>query len=143
MEAEGYHIWIDTVQIKGGDDWFKAIIEGIEKATFFISIASKNAKESRWVQREFLYAEQKNKIILPIKIDESDIPVYMLDRHVLIADKNFDTALAQLTELISKQVEGILQEEALSDTRQFELDYLDKLTLQYNILQKYMYRFRA
>src|SRR5437016_14662682 len=67
-----YIVWLDTSSIPGGDIWLETIVQGIDNSFAVISIVSKDASESKWMRREYLYADERGKEILPVIIDGSD-----------------------------------------------------------------------
>lgn len=45
-------VWVDLFDLDGGDELVPVISRAIQKAKWFILVATKNALESRWVQHE-------------------------------------------------------------------------------------------
>src|SRR2546429_2092022 len=96
LERCGYVVWLDTSSIPGGDIWLEAITQGINEAFAMISIVSKSANESKWICREYLYADEQGKEILPIIIDDSDFPFYMIDRHAIRYSDDFNRSFLSI-----------------------------------------------
>src|SRR5262249_50721898 len=61
LNAAGHACWIDTSSIKGGDEWVRTIAEGIINSYALVVIVTLKAMRSKWVQKEFLWAQQKKK----------------------------------------------------------------------------------
>ncbi|MEO1166415.1 MAG: protein kinase, partial [Chloroflexota bacterium] len=100
LRSAGHTVWLDKSDIRGGEEWIKSITSGIANAYAFISIMSDSAQESRWVQREFLQAEEDGKPIFPVTASETNIPIYMKERHVLALYEDYEGNLETLlTEL--------------------------------------------
>lgn len=79
LQGSGHEIWYDQQEIQLGDSIKKKIIEGIQSSSTFIIILSNASKKSNWVRYELNSALLSSAInkgikILPIKIDESDVP---------------------------------------------------------------------
>jgi len=70
LNAAGHACWIDTSEIKGGDEWIMTIAEGINNSYAFVPIVTRKALESRWVQDEIIWARQKNKLIIPAIVED-------------------------------------------------------------------------
>ena len=70
LRAAGHACWIDTTALKGGDEWIQTIAEGILNSYALIVIVTRRALESRWVQDEILWARQKNKLIIPLILED-------------------------------------------------------------------------
>ncbi len=69
LRAAGHACWIDTTAIKGGDEWIVTIAEGIINSYAFVVLVTLQALQSRWVQDEILWARQKNKLIIPLLLE--------------------------------------------------------------------------
>jgi hypothetical protein len=65
LENEGFEVWIDD-RIDFGDEWPMIIQEKLDACDAFILVASENAYESKWVQKELTRAQRINKPIFPI-----------------------------------------------------------------------------
>ena len=79
LEGLGLDIWYDHQELQLGDSIKNKITEGIQSSSIFIVILSKVSKSSAWVRYELNSALLSNAInkgikILPIKIDDSEIP---------------------------------------------------------------------
>lgn len=59
--------WIDRSGIESGDNFVDRIIQAINESSIFILLLSSNT--SIWSEREFTFARQKNKRIIPIVLD--------------------------------------------------------------------------
>lgn len=66
LEREGFEIWMDESNIPASSHWSKEIEDGIEQCAAFIVIMSPGAEASTWVEREILFAENKDKPIVPL-----------------------------------------------------------------------------
>lgn len=131
LESEGYQVWGDESEIKGGQDWSSAIEQGITKSDLVVSVISENAKESSWVRQEIAYALQQKKPVIPIKTDSSVPPIMLINYQYISAESNLDMGIKQLIAILPKQIEALTEREVLSVSRQLELDYLDRLLQQY------------
>lgn len=67
------NIWYDD-SLRGGDNYFGAIADQIMLSNFFVFIVSDNSVTSNWCLRELEYAVSKEKIIVPIWLDDISIP---------------------------------------------------------------------
>jgi WD40 repeat protein len=102
LERCGYGVWLDISSIPGGDIWVEQITQGINASFAMISILSKSANESKWIRREYLYADEQGKDILPILIDDSDFPFYMMDRHAVKYSGDFNMCFLSIREQIDR-----------------------------------------
>lgn len=63
--------WFDTEDIKNSDAFAERIETNMEKSRMLLFISSKNSNASKWTRREISLANDNNKKILPLKIDDS------------------------------------------------------------------------
>src|SRR5260370_20619838 len=120
LERCGYIVWLDTTSIPGGDIWLEKISQAIDEAFAMISIVSKDANESKWMRREYLYADEQGKDILPVIIDGSNCPFYMMDRQAVIHSGDFNTCFVSIKETMdrwaSSSAQAGVSQKALSST---------------------------
>jgi hypothetical protein len=102
-----HEVLIDQVNIKQGDNIAEKIDKGIEQAEIIILLISKYALSSELVQREFSAIAfrqiSKNKqIVIPLKLDNSEVPSYLSDNLYLDFTKGLTTAINELLNTIAK-----------------------------------------
>lgn len=96
LQGGGHAVWIDKMNIKGGAEWVRSIADGISNSYAFVSVLSPDANTSRWVQREYLYADNLGKPIFPVMARPSEVPFQMIDRQVLSLIEDYALGLEQL-----------------------------------------------
>jgi hypothetical protein len=79
LKAAGFSIWYDLSGLDGGTTWGSEIQSAIEKSRFFLVVLSPNSIVSKWVQREFLFAEDCRLKIIPLQYLPCRMPMWMLD----------------------------------------------------------------
>ena len=144
LEAAGHHVWQDVSAIKSGSAWIASIQDGIERAYAVVTVVSHQSQESEWVTIEYLHAARREKQIVPIKIDNCEIPMMMLARNVVHGHPDLDKGLSKLlTELPpptpqpdgDTTSEGDMSEPETVNRRQLEIDYLDRVLLEHSVWQ--------
>lgn len=73
FQKSGYRVWFDE-GIKHGDDWRAFIENKIESCECFIAMISKGFFDSKWCPRELKYADENNKKISCIYLENVEIP---------------------------------------------------------------------
>jgi len=72
-----YEVWFDQ-ELQGGQKWWEEIIRRIDNANVLILALSQSYFTSDYCRREWQYAHDRNKVLIPIKIDPAlpyaDIP---------------------------------------------------------------------
>jgi len=77
LRERGLNIWIDQEGIHGAKLWSQEIVNGIESSKVFILFASAKAFLSKNVTKELALASESDKYILPIFIEDAEIPPAM------------------------------------------------------------------
>jgi hypothetical protein len=79
LEQHGFsNIWIDRNAIRGGSKWREEIVNGIRDSDYFIIFISSHSIQSRQVRKELDVADDYEKRIIPVKIEEGiNIPASM------------------------------------------------------------------
>lgn len=134
LEQAGHTVWQDMTAIKGGDEWIKSIEAGVEKSYALITMVSESSQKSEWVQIEYLHAKRRGKLIVPIKVDASEIPTLLLATNVIHGHPDLQAGLRQL--LASLPTPSETKETQPVDRRGLELRYLDSLLLDHSVWQQ-------
>jgi len=79
LRAVGVNLWLDQLDILGGQRWDRAIEEALKVCQGMIVILSSEALASNNVMDEVSYALEKEKLVLPVLLSACDIP-YRLRR---------------------------------------------------------------
>ena len=74
LRGQGISVWIDQHAIEGATQWSKEIVEAIKECKALIVLLSSAATASRNVVREVSLASEKNKEILPLVLEETELP---------------------------------------------------------------------
>ncbi|NBO65868.1 MAG: TIR domain-containing protein, partial [Acidobacteria bacterium] len=123
--------WLDTVAIKGGDEWIVSIAGAIRNSYAMLVLVTANSLNSRWVRDEILWARKKKKLIIPLLFaDVEELDQYFLlvgNQEIDFFQQDYQKALDWLLQSLPP-VPGALRQ-AAPNQRQLELDYLDQLQL--------------
>ncbi|HET9913098.1 MAG TPA: toll/interleukin-1 receptor domain-containing protein, partial [Anaerolineales bacterium] len=74
LEKAGYDVWWDLTDLRGGDDWPRAIPAAIEASQSFLIVLSPNSAVSDWVEKEYTHALSLRKKIIPVMLQRSSVP---------------------------------------------------------------------
>ena len=140
LQKAGHAVWIDSSNLKGGDQWLRAIAEGIINSYGFVLVATKQSLKSQWVQDEILWAKQRNKRIVTVLLEDvtSEIEFFPLVNYqgVKFYDIDYAMALPKLLEGLPAPRLDNVEEPLPSDAprhisqRELELQYLERLNLE-------------
>lgn len=71
LKGKGYRIWMDEEGISSGEQFKKAIVDGLENSRMMLFFSSLHSNQSEWTEKEIGYADRLKKRIIPIKLDGS------------------------------------------------------------------------
>ncbi|SVB24876.1 uncharacterized protein METZ01_LOCUS177730, partial [marine metagenome] len=77
LRGQGLNIWMDETDIHGATIWTKEIVEAIRACDLFILAISGHSTGSKNVVKELALASEREKIILPIYLEQCEIPETM------------------------------------------------------------------
>ena len=77
LREQGVAVWMDESDIHGATMWTKEIVEAIRASSVFILAISRHSTGSKNVVKELALASEREKIILPIYLEQCDIPETM------------------------------------------------------------------
>lgn len=106
LKEDGIDAWLDELEIKIGESIHQKVNEAINKSDFFAIVLSQASVKSKWVQDELSGASSIEKyqkegvFILPILIEECDVPPLLLDRRYANFKDDPDSAYHELVDSI-------------------------------------------
>jgi tetratricopeptide (TPR) repeat protein len=77
LRGQGLAVWMDESDIHGATIWTKEIVEAIRACDLFILAISSHSTGSKNVVKELALASEREKIILPIYLEQCEIPETM------------------------------------------------------------------
>jgi serine/threonine protein kinase len=104
MREAGLDVWIDA-RIEGGDRWWRTIVEAIDACAAFVVIMTPDSADSRWVEREILLADQRNKPAFPLLLSGDAFPLYINTQYMDVTGARLppDTFYDRLAVRISRR----------------------------------------
>lgn len=79
LKSAGLDVWYDVSSLGGGSRWRMEIEKAIRNGQFVIVVLSPDSIASEWVEREFLFASNLKKKIIPLMYRHCDLPLNYLD----------------------------------------------------------------
>lgn len=122
LQNNGVPIWFDEWELKVGDSLNSKIADGIKESGWLGIVISSNSINSKWVEKELnaglaTELEKKQVFVLPIVIDNCEIPIFLQDK--LFADfrTDYSTGLRALlsrlipeTKIVTKRTTDLKKE---------------------------------
>lgn len=103
LRAEGIVTWQDTEQIKAGQNWRKAIEEGLRRSAALIYVASKHSSRSKWMLNEMQAVLGHGTRVFSVVIDDSgehELPSALRAYQWTDFREGYDIALRKLVEAL-------------------------------------------
>jgi formylglycine-generating enzyme required for sulfatase activity len=79
LKNAGLDVWYDVSGLSGGSRWRLEIEKAIRNSEFLIVVLSPDSITSEWVEREFLFAENLERKIIPLMYRFCELPLNYLD----------------------------------------------------------------
>ena len=85
LQDAGVYVWIDEAELRVGDSLISKISDAIDQTDYVVAVLSQNSVNSNWVKKELELAmteeiNGKRVKVLPILIEECEIPLYLRDK---------------------------------------------------------------
>lgn len=130
LEMNGIKTWYAPRNIKVGEEWAGKLVEAISKCRAFLLLYTKEADCSKHVLREIHCADNANKPIVWLKLDET-LPTGTLQYYVSLLQafsyREESQALKKLTSILSS---SDISKEYLSNCKEIESTSTDDIEIQ-------------
>lgn len=80
LQSCNLDVWYDY-ELAAGDQFDSVIQQKIDASAAVVVVLTPLAVASAWVRREILYAEQRNKDVLPVLLEPCELPLIMVQLH--------------------------------------------------------------
>ena len=101
------HVWVDTWELNVGDSILNRVQEAIQASSALLIVLSKASVASEWCRKELNAGlmrelDEKKVIVLPVLVEDCEIPVFLREKMYADFRKNFKTGLKALVEAVSR-----------------------------------------
>jgi TIR domain len=96
LREEGINLWLDQLDILGGQRWDRAVEEALQTCQGMIAVLSPDALASNNVMDEVSYALEERKIVIPILLHSCTIPFRLRRVQYIDFTADYQTGFAQL-----------------------------------------------
>ncbi len=114
IKAHGLEVWIDEERISAGDSLLETVSHGLSSAECLAFFMSRDSVQSRWVRQELsivmaerLSARGKGPIVIPVLLDDVEIPPVLRDvKYIDLRSGDLDQAANELSIAVSRHLEA-------------------------------------
>jgi hypothetical protein len=101
------HVWIDNWELNVGDSILNRVQGAIEQSGALLIVLSKASVASSWCNKELNAGlmrelEEKRVLVLPVLIEDCDIPIFLREKKYADFRTKFDDGLKELIEALAK-----------------------------------------
>jgi hypothetical protein len=101
LRRRGVDLWMDRQDLVAGDRWLPQIEAAISEADFMLVFMSEASLKSRWVQREYQVALQRQAEIggnslIPVLLEPVELPGFLAAIQYVDLTKSYDDGIRQL-----------------------------------------------
>ena len=101
LKSEGFHIWVDQLDIPPGARWDAEVEKALEESEIFMVIITPASAKSENVLDEIGYAIDSGKRILPVLLETATLPLRLRRfQYVDFTSKSFDEGVESARELL-------------------------------------------
>jgi Uncharacterized protein conserved in bacteria len=100
LERRGIDVWIDQDDIGTGSRWDIQIEQGIQESRIILVVLSPASVESPNVGDEWSYALDKGKHIIPVMLEQCEVPMRIASLQRIEFFENFEKGMANLAAAI-------------------------------------------
>ncbi|HWR13534.1 MAG TPA: toll/interleukin-1 receptor domain-containing protein [Terriglobales bacterium] len=99
------HVWVDQWELNVGDSLLNRIQDAIQDASALLVVLSKASVASEWCKKELNAGlirelDEKRVIVLPVLLEDCEIPPFLREKKYADFRKNFDAGLTALTDAL-------------------------------------------
>lgn len=115
----GADIWIDQLNIRGGENYNKAIENALTASTCVLFIASEKSVISNYVLDEVHYAIEEGKVVIPIILHECRLPFRLRGLQRIFFTENYENGFDKLVKSLSLNQEQKVEPNQYTDLNNF------------------------
>jgi len=107
LKSQGHLLTLDVEALSPGQDWRRALTDGLKNSEVFVVFLSQNSLTSQFVLSEIgaaraYAAESDRMLMIPVIIDQIQIPPVIQDLHaIFVPDRNIDQIVERISTAIS------------------------------------------
>ena len=123
LKEAGLDVWYDLSGLEVGSRFQREIVSALQVSQYVIVVLSPDSIVSEWVEREYLYASNLGKEILPLYYRSCDLPLYFLNiNYIDVRGKNYKRNFPEIVRTLRRNARNEQLENLKSRAFQYESD---------------------
>jgi hypothetical protein len=107
MIKRNAQVWVDTWELSVGDSIIQRVQEAITSSDALLVVLSKTSVQSEWCKKEINSGlmrelEEKRVVVLPVIIEDCEIPLFLKDKLYADLRKDFDSGIDSIMDAIAR-----------------------------------------
>lgn len=144
----GLACWLDTEQLKPGEDWTRALRQAIDESRLCILVLGRHAEDKPWVSKEWALVQasawdRSDLAVVPVLLDDVDAPAFLRKWQSLRCDRrpaDVERVCSQIAKTIerpeaNRDATEVGTQDERATTQRFR-DILDALRVAQVVLDK-------
>jgi formylglycine-generating enzyme required for sulfatase activity len=124
LKNAGFDIWYDVSGLGGGSRWRVEIEDAIRSSQFVIVVLSPDSIASEWVEREFLFASNLKRKIIPLMYRSCELPLNYLDlNYIDVQAEKYEQKFADILHALDSDQSKIALSSSKVRKRLFKFRY--------------------
>lgn len=118
LRALKHEVFLDIQGIPGGVHWEAELVRNIEWCDVLLIVMTPVSNQSEHVYNEFRQAEIRNKLIIPIQVDNTAFPSHLKKYNALpLKDGNYDAPILKIMVAITEHERRTQEQQAVTATQ--------------------------
>src|SRR5579864_1500598 len=105
LRQHGRHPWVDRRGLEAGSKWRQELQEAVDRARVVLVVLSPEAVASEYVQKEYGYALDEGKVVIPLYYRACKVPMDLRGIQGIDFQHSYEQGLAALLEALREQRE--------------------------------------
>src|SRR5947209_8426857 len=107
LSAAGLSPWIDKGEIRPGESFVAALNTAVSEASYVVLLFSRSSATSDWVNREWMSALARKVPVLPVRLDDAELPPILGDLHYIDARGDAASGIRQIVEFFQTETRPV------------------------------------
>jgi hypothetical protein len=124
LRSAGVQLWLDQLDIVGGQQWDRAVEEALHRCGGMIVVLTPEAVRSRNVMDEVSFALEEEKLVVPIMLRSCQIPFRLRRVHRVNFTMSYDDAVRELRRALQRPSDA--EQSRFSESEENDFSHTDE-----------------